>query len=192
MSKVVKIGYLLQLTKGAANGLIGNIPNTDEGYERALIILKEQFGQDTSVIAVHTKEIMDLSTVYGTSYSKGKEFYAKLAFMRGMKTHTKEKGLVLATSEKILQIKPDIARNDEQWESWGFDELLTELRKWLKRNYSSSGVVSDANLVKKSKHFLATAQIKAKPRCFLCPKQYWLDQCDVLIEMIKKRVSNEK
>ena len=69
---------------------------------------------------------------------------------------------MLATSEKIHQIKPDITRNDELWESWGFDELLTELRKWLKRNYSSeeSGVVSDLNLVNKSKSFLATAQTK--------------------------------
>ena len=57
--------------------------------------------------------------------------------------------------EKIPQIKLDITRNDEHWESWGFDEMLTELRKWLKRNYSSkeSGVVSDPNLMKKSKSF---------------------------------------
>ena len=115
-----------------------------------------QFGQDKSVIAAHTKEIIDLSTVYGTRYSKVKEFYDKLAVnyeaLRAMKAHTEVEGLVLATLEKIPQIKPDITRNYEHWESWGFDELLTELRKWLKRNYSSkeSGVVSDPNLMKKS------------------------------------------
>ena len=43
------------------------------------MIPKEQFGQDKSVIAAHTKEIIDLSTVYGTRYSKVKEFYDKLA-----------------------------------------------------------------------------------------------------------------
>ena len=36
------------------------------------MILKEQFGQDKSVIAAHTKEIIDLSTVYGTRYGKAK------------------------------------------------------------------------------------------------------------------------
>ena len=188
VSKVVKFGYLLQLIKGASHDLIGNIPNTDEGYERALMILKDQFGQDKSVIAAHTKEIIDLSTVYGTRYSKVKEFYDKLSVnyeaLRAMKAYTKVEGLVLATLEKIAQIKPDITRNDEQLESWGFDELFTELRKWLKRNYSSkeSGVVSDPNLMKKSKSFLATAQTKPKPRCFFCPKQHWPDQCDVIVE----------
>ena len=141
MGKVVKSGYLLQLIKGASHDLIGNILNTDEGYDRALMTPKEQFGQDKSAIAAHTKEIIDLTTVYGTRYSKVKEFYDKLAVnyeaLRAMKAHTKVEGLVLATLEKIPQIKPDITRNDEHWESWGFDELLTELRKWLKRNYSS-------------------------------------------------------
>ena len=93
MSKVVKFGYLLQLIKGASHDLRGNITNTDEGYERTLMILKEQFGQDKSVIAAHTKEIIDLSTVYGTWYSKVKEFYDKLAVsyeaLRAMKAHTK-------------------------------------------------------------------------------------------------------
>ena len=63
VSKVVKFGYLLQLVKGALHDLIGNIRNTDEGYERALMILKEQFGQDKSVINAHIKEIIDLGTV---------------------------------------------------------------------------------------------------------------------------------
>ena len=85
-----------------------------------------------------------------------------------MKAHTKVEGLVLATLEKIPQITPNITRNDEHWESWGFDELLTELRKWLKRNYNSkeSGVVSDPNLMKKSKSFFATTQTKSKQDAF--------------------------
>ena len=135
-----------------------------------------QFGQDESVIAAHTKEIIDLSTVYGTRYSKVKEFYDKLAVnyeaLRAMKAHTKVEGLVLATLEKIPQIKPDITRNDEHWESWGFDELLTELRKWLKRNYSSkeSGVVSDPNLMKKSKSFFGNSPNQTKAKVLFLPK----------------------
>ena len=86
-----------------------------------------------------------------------------------MKAHTKVEGLVLAALEKIPQIKPEITRNDVHWESWGYDELLTELRKWLKRNYSSkeSRVVSDPNLMKKSKSFLATAQPNQSQDAFL-------------------------
>ena len=133
MSKVVKFGYSLQFIKGASHDLVGNIPNTDEGYGKTHMILKEQFSQDKSVIAVHTEEIIDLSTVYGRSYSKVKEFYDKLTVnyeaLRAMKAHTKVERLVLATLEKIPQIKPYITRGHEQRESLRFDELLTELRK---------------------------------------------------------------
>ena len=86
--------------------------------------------------------------------------------------YTKVEGLLLATLEKIPQIKPEITRNNEHWESWGFDELLTELRKWLKRNYSSkeSGVVSYPNLIKKRKSFLATPPKPSQSQDAFLPK----------------------
>ena len=55
--------------------IIGKIPMTDEGYVQAWELLKEEYGQDQSVIAAHTTEIVRLPILYGTKYSKKREFY---------------------------------------------------------------------------------------------------------------------
>jgi len=54
--------------------------------------------------------------------------------LRAMGAHRKVEGLVISSLEKLPHVKPDITRNDESWEQWTYDELLEELRKWLKRN----------------------------------------------------------
>ena len=51
-----------------------------------------------------------------------------------MGAHRKVEGLVISSLEKLPHVKPDITRNDENWEQWTYDELLEELRKWLKKN----------------------------------------------------------
>ena len=128
MSKTIKLGYLLQRVRGACHELLGNIPNDDNGYGRAMKLLKEEYGQDKTVLASHTKEIINLHMVRGTEFSAVKEA------LRAMDGHTKVDGLVLSTLDKLPAIKADLTRNDEKWKTWGFSELLKELRKWLKRN----------------------------------------------------------
>ena len=51
-----------------------------------------------------------------------------------MKSENKVQGLVIETLHKLVHIKPDLVRNDRNWETWGFDQLVKELREWLKRN----------------------------------------------------------
>ena len=120
VSKTVKFGYLLQLVSGPCHDLIGNIPNTDDGYNRAMELLKKEFGQKQAVIASHTKEIIEMGVVLGTEYGRVKEFYDTLAInyeaLRAMGAHKKMEGLVLSSLEKLLHVKPDITRNDENWE----------------------------------------------------------------------------
>jgi len=41
---------------------------------------------------------------------------------------------VLPTVTKLSGIKADLTRNDDDWANWSFDDLLTEIRKWLKCN----------------------------------------------------------
>ena len=64
---------------GPCHDLIGNIPNTDDGYDRAMKLLKKEFGQEQAVIASHTKEIIEMGVVLGTKYGRVKEFYDTLA-----------------------------------------------------------------------------------------------------------------
>ena len=51
VSKTVKLGYLLQCVEGECHDLTGNIPNNDGGYYHALQLLKEEYGQDRTVLA---------------------------------------------------------------------------------------------------------------------------------------------
>ena len=94
-----------------------------------------------------------------TRYLPIKEFYETLRTnneaLRAMKGHQKAEGLVLSTLEKLPAIKSDLTRNDENWELWTFDELLKELRIWLKRNYvdHSMGSLVNDHTKYKSNHF---------------------------------------
>ena len=175
--------------------LIGNIPNTDDGYDRAMELLKKEFGQEQAVIALHTKEIIEMGVVLGTKYGRVKEFYDTLAInyeaLRAMGAHKKVEGLVLSSLEKLPHAKPDITRNDENWEKWTYDQLLEELRKWLKRNQVEDST-SRRNFEKptdtgerKSRTFMVADEKwrpkeRAKRTCFYCSNPHWPDHCDIV------------
>ena len=115
VNKVVKLGYLLQSVRGGCQELIGNIPNNEEGYDRALQLLKDEYGQERTAIAAHTKEIIDLLAVKGVRYAKIRQFYDTLCInyeaLRAMKGHTKAEGLVLPTLQNyqvLKQILPEM------------------------------------------------------------------------------------
>ena len=201
VSKTTTLGYLLQCVKGGCHNMIGNIPNNDEGYDRALKILKEEYGQERVVLSSHAREIINLSYLKGSRYVSIKEFYETLGTnyeaLRAMRGHERVEGLVLSTLEKLPGIKPDLTRNYENWELWTFDELLNELRIWLKRNYVDHSMGSLVNekvpdhIKYRSKSFLTST--KRGPRCFYCPDKHWPDKCDNVTdpkgrkEVLKKR-----
>ena len=60
----------MQSVRGGCHELIGNIPNYEEGYDRAMQLFKDGYGQEKTVIAAHTKEIIDLLTITGVRYYK--------------------------------------------------------------------------------------------------------------------------
>ena len=58
----------------------------------------------------------------------------KSQFKPGLNSPEEVQGLVIETLDKLVHIKPDLVRNDRNWETWGFDQLVKKLREWLKRN----------------------------------------------------------
>ena len=38
------------------------------------------------------------------------------------------RGFVMSTLNKIPQVRPDIVRNDENWENWDMEALINNLR----------------------------------------------------------------
>ena len=95
--------------------------------------------------------------------------------------HGKVEGLVLSTLDNLLGIKADLTRNDDSWETWGFDQLLLELRKWLKRHTNEDKMEQSREFKGSSKTFL-TSEEKG-PRYFYCPNKHWPDQYNVITEV---------
>ena len=150
------------------------------------MLLKGEYGEDRTVPASHTREIINLPVVRSTRYLPIKEFYETLRTdyeaLKAMKGHQKVDGLVSSTLEQLPGIKSDLTRNDENWELWTFDELLKEFRIWLKRNYVDHSMGSFVNdkvtdhTKYKSKSFFKSTE--RGPRCFYCADKHWPDQCD--------------
>ena len=111
--------------------------------------------------------------------------------LRAMDGHGKVEGLVLPTLVKLSGIKADLTRNDDSWETWGFDQLIQELRKWLKRHNNEDRMEQSREFKGPSKTFLTSD--KRIPHCFYCPNNHWPDQCNIITkakdrkEFLKKR-----
>lgn len=43
-------------------------------------------------------------------------------------------GFVIMTTINKLQLKPDLVMSDDQWEEWSMEVLISNLKKWLRRN----------------------------------------------------------
>ena len=107
-----------------------------------------------------------------------------------MKGHTKFKGLVLPTLAKLPGIKADLTRNYDDWKNWTFDDLLTEIRTWLKRKENDDDLEKcrEEKRPEYSRHggaFMTTE--KRGPRCFYCPKKHWPDQCDTVVDRKERK-----
>ena len=102
--------------------------------------LAKEYGQTQMVVSAHVNELIKLPVIRCTSYWKifMRSFYEKLSkSFDALQTQGKGKiltGLVVTTINKLLHIKPDVVRIDDEWEQWGMEDLIENLGNWLKRN----------------------------------------------------------
>ena len=117
---------------------IDGLPFTSEGYERAKNILKTNYGKPSEVANAHTQQIISLPTMQGSQPSKIHEFYENLVTnTQALETMGKIKdinGYVRVTLDKLPGIRADLVRLDEDWQNWGFPQMIEALRKWCDRN----------------------------------------------------------
>ena len=118
--------------------IIDGLPFTSEGYVRAKNILKTKYGRPSEVANAHMQNIMGLPVIPGTNPARISEFYEKLVTnIQTLESMGKEKeirGYVRPTLEKLPGIRADLVRLDEDWQEWGFPQLVEALRKWCERN----------------------------------------------------------
>jgi len=184
-----KFGYLLESVGPKVRDRIANLKPGTVGYKTAWERLKKEYGQTKVVVNAHMDEIINLTPVRGSNYSKVQEFYEKLSknfdallmLEEGEKLH----GFVLATLNKLPQVKPDLVRVDENWEDWSMEDLIDALQKWLRRNNTKT---STEQHKKSEKHLFTLKGEKPTPYCLFCRKQdHWSDSCTVITELVDRR-----
>ena len=135
---VAKFSYLKELLVPRVKAIIDGLPFTSEGYVRAKNILKTKYGRPSEVANAHMQNIMGLPVIPGTNPARISEFYEKLVTnIQTLESMGKEKeirGYVRPTLEKLPGIRADLVRLDEDWQEWGFPQLVEALRKWCERN----------------------------------------------------------
>ena len=136
--QVAKFSYLKELLVSKVRMSIDGLPFTSEGYERAKNILKTKYGKPSEVSNAHVQQIISLQTVRGSQPGKIHEFYETLVTnVHALETLGKIKeinGYVRVTLDKLPDIRADLVRLDEDWQDWGFSQMIEALRKWCERN----------------------------------------------------------
>ena len=97
-----------------------------------------EYGQTKVVVNAHMDEIINLTPLRGSNYSKVQAFYEKLSkkfdALQTLDEGEKLHGFVMATLNKFPQVKSDLVKVDENWEDWSMEDLIDALQKWLRRN----------------------------------------------------------
>ena len=138
IGQVAKFSYLKELLVPKVRAVIDGLPFNSEGYTRAKNILKTKYGKPSEEANAHIQCIMGLTVITGTNPTRINEFYEKLVTnIQTLESMGKEKdirGYVRLTLDKLPGIRADLVRLDDNWQEWGFPQLVEGLRKWCERN----------------------------------------------------------
>lgn len=138
IGQVAKFSYLKELLVPKVRAVIDGLPFSSEGYTRAKNILMTKYGKPSEVANAHIQCIMALPVITGTNPTRINEFHEKLVTnIQTLESMGKEKdirGYVRLTLNKLPGIGADLVRLDDNWQEWGFPQLVEGLRKWCERN----------------------------------------------------------
>ena len=166
-----EFSYLLESVGPKVRDRITNLkPGTVE-YKTAWERLKKEYGQTKVVVNTHMDEIIKKSPVRGSNYSKVQEVYGKFSknfdAVQTLEEGEKLHGFVMATLNRLPQVKPDPVRGDENWEDWSMEDLIDALQNWLRRNNTET---STEQHKKSEKHLFTLKGEKPTPYCLFCRK----------------------
>ena len=128
ISPVTKSSYLKELLVPRVRATTDGLPFTSEGYIIAENILKTQYGRLSEVANAHVQSMMELPVITGTNPARICEFYEKLVTnIQTQESMGKEKeiiGYVRVTLNKLPGIRVDLLRLHDDWQEWGFPQLV--------------------------------------------------------------------
>ena len=80
----------------------------------------------------------------------------------------------MTTLNKLPNVKSDLVRLDDDWESWGMPQLIDNLQIWLKRNKTEE---IGKPVEKREKHWYAGETRERHTRkCIYCDQDHWSDK----------------
>ena len=182
---------------------IDGLPFTTEGYERAKSILSSKYGKPSEVANAHMQCIISLPAVNGANPVKIHDFYNKLASniqtLETMGKIREIKGFVRTTLEKLPGIRADLVRIDDNWQEWGFPELIESLKKWCDRNPLLSeerkADHSNSRPPRKDQAYQAKSDgVRPQRSCVYCEAEdHKLTACDRVTDVSqRKKILSEK
>ena len=210
ISKISKFNYLLELVRNKPRDDILGLPHTEEGYEEAKRIIVETYGKDIKVRKAIIKEIECLHTIKSKAdQGKVHEFYNKLSrCVRTLKTMKKldsAQSLVYTLMDKLGPVREVLAQSDDEWEDWGLEELVENLRKYVERNpityeYKQHHRESNGNrrdqrkkddklyntIVKKDESSHDTKK-DTKKACLYCDEKHFSSECTKLKTVTERK-----
>ena len=107
--------------------LIKGLSYNSEGYDRAKTMLKSTYGKPSELANAHIQNILNLPVVSGSNPVKIHDFYEKLiTSVQSLDTMGKLKeinGYVRSTLDKLIGIRADLVRLDNDLQEWKFGQF---------------------------------------------------------------------
>ncbi|XP_028405771.1 uncharacterized protein LOC114528347 [Dendronephthya gigantea] len=163
-----------------------------------------RYGKESEVANAHMQSIISLPTISGSDARKINSFFKTLvANTQALETMGKlneVKGFARSTLDKLPGIRADLVRSDDNWQDWGFGEMVEALRKCCVRNpISEEDHKSDhkgtSHYQQKSGKLLHAKQELWKPRpCVFCESTLHKSvDCDQVVDITsRKKILLEK
>ena len=128
ISQIAKLSYLKELLvqKHVHTLMVFSSPPCK--YVCYKTILKTKYGKTSEVANAHMQSIVSLPVVKGTQPKKIHEFFESLVTntqaLETMGKLSQVHGFVRPTLDKLLGIRADLERLDDEWQDWGFTQLV--------------------------------------------------------------------
>ena len=102
-------------------------------------ILEQTYGKDIKVHKALIKELEELPAISSIHRLNDiHDFYNKLSrvvrTLATMKRLTSAQSLVYTLMDKLGPVRDVLVQKDDDWEEWGLEELVENLRKYVERN----------------------------------------------------------
>ena len=137
---------------------------------------------------------MALPTIKNTNPYKIHDFYKRLIIhINTLDTMGKLReinGYVRFTLDKLCVIRGDLVRTDDNWQNWGFNELIEAIRKWTERNPIERLERSDRPFKEqhRGEHIMQTRQNTKTRECIYCGgKDHKAIACNIIQDINERR-----